>query len=166
MTLKGLTTLAVTNTKIGESQDVEFFVVKKSFTCLMGSTTVQEMGLLTVHGDKFVAEVKQSQVNKSTARKTMIRDRKKTTLNAVDGKGKCPHTKVGVEVALNYQTACKCEVGDLGRLGMATVKTGPIVLPKVLPSRRLPIALRKPAKPELDTLLKRGVLIPVQESTP
>ena len=91
MTPKGVTTLAVTNRKIGESRDVEFVVVKNNFTWLMGSTTVQEMGLLTVHGDKFVAEVKQSQVNESTARKTMIRDRKNTTLNAVGSKGKCVH---------------------------------------------------------------------------
>ena len=95
MTPKVVTTLAVTNTKIGESRDVEFVVAKNNFTCLMGSTAIQEMGLLTVHGDKFVAEVKQSQLNESTARKTTIHDRKNTTLNATDSKGKCVHTKVG-----------------------------------------------------------------------
>ena len=47
----------------------------------------------------------------------MIRDRKKTMLNAIDGKGKCAPTKVGVKGALNYQTDCKRE------LGMAILKT-------------------------------------------
>ena len=47
---------------------------------------------------------------------------------------------------------------------MASLKTDP-VLPKVLPSQRLPVA-RKPVKAELDTLVKRGVLIPVEELTP
>ena len=78
MTPTGVTTLAVTNTKTGETVDVEFVVVKNYYTCLMRSTTVQEMGLITVHRGTFVAETKQSRVNETSARKTTIRDRKKT----------------------------------------------------------------------------------------
>ena len=77
---KVVITLAVTNTKTGEIRDVEFVVIKNNFTCLMGSTTVQQMGLLTVHRDKFVAEVKQSKMSEGTDKKTTIRDRNKTML--------------------------------------------------------------------------------------
>ena len=37
---------------------------------------------------------------------------------------------------------------------------------RVLPSRNLPISLQKPVKQELDTLVKRGVLITVDEPIP
>ena len=40
------------------------------------------------------------------------------------------------------------------------------MLSKVLPSRRLPVALQKSVKAELDTFVKRGVLILVEEPTP
>ncbi len=47
----------MTNPKTHEKHEVDFVVVQNDLTCLIGSTTVQEMGLLTVHADEFVAEV-------------------------------------------------------------------------------------------------------------
>ena len=58
----GATTLTMTNPKTHEEHEVEFVVVvlQNDLTCVIGSTTVQEMGPLTVHADQFVAEVNSS----------------------------------------------------------------------------------------------------------
>ena len=60
------TKLTVTNPKTHEKHEVDFVVVQNDLTCLIGSTTVQNMGLLTVHAEQFVAEVKGSPKNKRT----------------------------------------------------------------------------------------------------
>ena len=62
----GATTLTVTNPKTREKHEVDFVVVQNDLTCVIGSTTVQEMGLITVHADQFVAEEKCSTKNKRT----------------------------------------------------------------------------------------------------
>ena len=60
----GATTLTVSNPKTHEKQEVDFFDVQTGLTCLIGSTTVQEIGMLIVHADQFVIEVKDSPQNK------------------------------------------------------------------------------------------------------
>ena len=70
----GATTLTVTNPKTREKHEVDFVVVQNDLSCPIGSTTVQEMRLLTVYADQFVAEVKGSKQNKRTAeRKTVMK---------------------------------------------------------------------------------------------
>ena len=68
--------------------------------------------------------------------------------------------KVGVRGAPTCHATSKREVDDLDSLGTATLMTDHNVMARVLPSRKLPISLQKPVKQELDTLVKRGVLIP------
>ena len=52
------------------------------------------------------------------------------------------------------------KVDDLGNLGMTTLITDCDIAPKILPCRKIPIALQQGVKTELDTLVKRGILVP------
>ena len=54
---------------------------------------------------------------------------------------------------------------QLGDLGEATHRIDESVPPKVLPSRKVPIAIQDAVKEELDQLVNKGVLVPVTEPT-
>ena len=54
----------------------------------------------------------------------------------------------------------------LGDLGEASLEVDLEIPPKALPCRKVPIALQDEVKRELDNLVERGVLIPVEEPTP
>nr|XP_054769525.1 uncharacterized protein LOC129277362 [Lytechinus pictus] len=51
----GRCTLKVVNPKVNEEYDVDFIVVAADVTPILGSSTVQEMGLLEVHEDRILA---------------------------------------------------------------------------------------------------------------
>ena len=158
----GATTLTVTNPKTHEKHEVDLVVVQNDLTSLIGSTTVQEMGLLTVHADQCVAEVKGSPQEKRTdGRKTDDESRPSRPTTA-GGQGKCAPTKVGVRGAPTCHAASKHEVDDLGSMVTATLTTDRNVRARVLPSRTRQISVQKPVNQELDTLVRRrsrGVLI-------
>ena len=112
----GETILDVKNPKTGEITSTRFTVVPNGFNCLLGSTTVQEMGLITVNNHKFVGKV-------------------------------------------------QTESEDLGDLGEAKLCVDPNVKPKILPSRRIPIALESDVQVEINRLVGAGVLVAVDEPT-
>ena len=60
MTPKGIAKLPTTNLKTGNSEDVDFIVVENGLTCLIGSAMAQAMGLMTVHEERFISQVSQS----------------------------------------------------------------------------------------------------------
>ena len=115
VTPKGEATLEVKNPKTNMTSQIKFTVVDNSFTCLLGVSTVQDLGLITVNRDTFIAKV------------------------ALD---------------------------SLGDLGETTLTVEKEAKPKALPSRRIPIAMQQEVKAQLDSLVARGVLIPVEEPTP
>ena len=51
-------------------------------------------------------------------------------------------------------------------LGFASLTVDPNVSPKILPSRKIPLALQDQVKAELDTLVQRNVISLVDEPTP
>lgn len=57
------------------------------------------------------------------------------------------------------------KVPQLGDLGEATLKIDESVQPKVLPCRKIPLAIEDAVKVELDRLVEKGVLVPVTEPT-
>ena len=118
----GATTLTVTNPKTHEKHEVEF-VVQNDLTCLIGSTAVQEMGLITVHADQFVAEVKGSPQNKRTDERKTDDESRTSTQKTSGWQGKCAPTKVGVRGAPTCHAASKHEVDDLGSMVTATLTT-------------------------------------------
>ena len=107
--------LMTTNVKTGTQDEVDFVVVDNGLTCLIGSTTIQAIGLMTIHSERFISKID--------------------------------------------------KVDDLGNLGMATLITDGDIAPKILPCRKIPIALQQGVKTELDILVKRGILVPVDEPT-
>ena len=54
---------------------------------------------------------------------------------------------------------------DTGNLGTATLITDCDIAPKILPCRKIPIALPRGVKTELDALVQGGILVPVDEPT-
>ena len=151
----GATTLKVTNPKTHEKHEVDFVVVQNDLTCLIGSTTVQEMGMIIDHAYQFVSEVKGSPHNKRTHERKTDDESRPSTQKTADGQGKCAPTNVGVRSAPTCHATSMHEVDDLGSLGPATLMTDYNVRARVLPSRKLPISLQKPVEEELDTLGKR-----------
>lgn len=53
----------------------------------------------------------------------------------------------------------------LGDLGLAHLRVDPTIKPRVLPCRRLPFAIQGKVKSEIDKLVERGILQPVDEPT-
>ena len=58
MVPKGTVALLTTNPKTEGKENVDFVVVANGLTCLMGAAQVQSMGLLTVHDERFIDNVK------------------------------------------------------------------------------------------------------------
>lgn len=58
------------------------------------------------------------------------------------------------------------EPDPLGDLGQAELHVDPAAVPKALPCRRLPLAIRDDVQEELQRLVSRGVLMPVDKPTP
>jgi len=54
---------------------------------------------------------------------------------------------------------------DLGDLGSTSLKIDPSITPRVLPCRRIPIALADRVKTELSALVDKGIVAPVDEPT-
>ena len=90
-------------------------VVKNDFNCLLRLSTIQELNLITVNDNCFIANLD-------------------TTSN-------------------------------LGDLGIVNLKIDKDMRPKILPSRKIPLALQSKVKQELDNLVKRNVISFVNEPT-
>ena len=115
---------------------MDFVVVQNDLSCLIGSTTVREKGLLTVHADQFVAEVKTSPSNKRTDERKTDDESRPSTQKTAGGHEKCAPAKVVVRGAPTSHAASKHEVDDLGSFGTATLTTDHNVRERVLPSRK------------------------------
>jgi transposase InsO family protein len=109
----GVAKLNTTNPKNDEACQVQYIVVPNSYTSLFGLKTIQDMGLFTIHREKFIAQVETS-------------------------------------IAL-------------GDLGSAKLYINAEAKPRVLPCRRIPFAIQDDVKVELDKLVDRGVLIPIEK---
>ncbi|KAK7107438.1 hypothetical protein V1264_015748 [Littorina saxatilis] len=110
----GEAVLDIVNPKTGVSASVRFTVVENSFSCLLGVSTIQELGLITVNRGAFIASV---------------------------------------------------TADTLGDLGEASLRVDPQAKPKVLPCRRIPLALQEEVHQQINKLVERGVLLRVEEPT-
>ena len=59
----------------------------------------------------------------------------------------------------------KIKAPQLGDLGDASLRIDEKAQPKVLPCRKIPLAIKESVKEELDRLVGKGVLVPVTEPT-
>ncbi|RUS70895.1 hypothetical protein EGW08_021339 [Elysia chlorotica] len=65
----------------------------------------------------------------------------------------------------NFISQVQTQVSQNSGLGTTSLKVDPEVSPRILPCRKVPIALREKVKSKLDDLISRGILIPETEPT-
>ncbi|RUS81810.1 hypothetical protein EGW08_010447 [Elysia chlorotica] len=65
----------------------------------------------------------------------------------------------------NFISQVQTQVSQNSGLGKTSLKVKPEVSPRILPCRKVPIALREKVKSKLDDLISRGILIPETEPT-
>ena len=138
----GTTRLIVRDPKTEKKYSIEFVVVPDTLTPLIGARTAQQMGLITVHEDKFVSVAPPERERKPKIKKIGTTEQLITHHADVFSKelGTLPAT-VHLQVDENAE-------------------------PTITPARRVPTALKEKYKEELDRLEKLGVLATVYEPTP
>ena len=73
--------------------------------------------------------------------------------------------ELGFVTINNDSFISKVTTPQLGDLGEATLRIDETAPPKILPCRKVPLAIRDDVKKELDRLVEKGVLVPVTEPT-
>ncbi|XP_028419155.1 uncharacterized protein K02A2.6-like [Dendronephthya gigantea] len=137
----GTIRVAIRNPKSGKKFSLEFVVVRESLTPLIGARAAQQMKLITIHRDNFVAV---------TAPK---RDKPKVNqLLTVE------------EIVNQYPEVFHSQLGNLP--GTVKLEVEKDARPVVVPTRRVPIALKEQFKGELDRLEELGVIAKVDKPTP
>lgn len=107
--------LTLKNVKTGEENEIKFIIVPNSFQSLLGLKTIQQLGLVTVNQERFIAKIESST--------------------------------------------------NLDDLGEVSLMVDPSVKPKILPSRKIPLALKDHVKKDLDQLVDKGILVTVTKPT-
>ena len=136
---EGTCRVTLRNPKNHRKYSIEFIIVKENLTPLLGAKVIQQMGLIEVHEENF---------EKVAVTKTI---------------DKAGGTKTAQEIIEEYNDVFE---GDLGTLvGKQHLAVDANVLPNVSPSRRVPFAIKRKLKTELERLTEIGVLMPVDEPT-
>ena len=136
---EGKCRVTLCNPKNRRKYSIEFILVKRNLTPLLGAKVTQQMGLIQVHGANF---------EKFAATKTM---------------DKASGPKTAQEIIEEYKDVFE---GDLGTLeGKQHLAVDPTVLPNVFPLRWVPFAIKPKLMTELERLTDIGILMPVDEPT-
>ena len=125
----------------GKKQSATFFVVQSNAPLIIGLPTCRSLGLVTLN----YAISTQHQAVKNNDHCSVMGD-----MN-----GKC-------EILRKYADVFQ-GIGCLE--GEYHITVDPSVPPVIHPPRRVPVALQKPLKEELDSLTAKGILSPVKEPT-
>ena len=125
--------LDVFNQKTTKTHMVKFTVVQNSLTCLLGLTTVKELGCTTINTDQFIFRMS---------------------------------TQNDSGVTASHPTIQPSDDDKPGELGTARLYTSQDAKPKVLTCRKISFALTQRVKDELETLVKRGILVAIKGPTP
>ena len=133
--------LILHNPKNKKKLSIEFLVVHRQLTPLIGAKAAQQMGLITVNTQNF-------KIAKPPER---LRTEVKSVL-ATD------------EIVEGYPEVFKRELGALPPTVHFEVEQG--ATPVFAPPRRVPTSLKKPLKKELDRLLQLEVIAPINEPSP
>jgi hypothetical protein len=138
----GTTRLIVRNPKTEKKYSIEFVVVPDTLTPLIGARTAQQMGLITVHEDKFVSVAPPERERKPKIKKIGTTE----------------------QLITHHADVFSKELGTLP--GTVHLQVDENAEPTITPARRVPTALKEKYKEELDRLEKLGVLATVDEPTP
>ena len=129
------------NPKNKKKFSVEFLVVDKQLTPLIGAKAAQQMGLITVNTQNFkIAEPP---------------ERPRTEIKSV---------QTADEAVGSYPEVFQRELGALPGTVLLEVEQG--ATPVVAPPRRVPTSLKNKLKEELDRLQQLEVIAPISEPTP
>ena len=139
----GKTQLNIQNLKNLKSHEVKFVVVNGDYTPLLGLQTAQEMELLTIQHHNILNSVaKSNQPNSSTPSPCPSNFEEVMTTFGNIFDGKLGHMQGDVHLVIDENAK-----------------------PTIMPPRRVPIAIKPKVKQELDRLMARGAITPVQEPT-
>lgn len=130
----------IQNPKNGKKFSVEFLVVGKQLTPIIGARAAQQMGLITINEENF--QIAQPPHRMRSAVKSLS-----TT----------------EEIVKNYPEVFQREIGTLP--GTVHLEVDQNITPVVAPPRRVPASLKGQLKQELDRLQEIGVVAPVDEPT-
>ena len=136
----GITRLVIKNAKTGKKYSVEFVIVEKNLTPLLGAKAAQQMKLITVNKENFVSVTRQHD------------DSKVNQLLTVE------------DIVQKYPEIFEVELGSFP--GEVHLEVDENVRPTVAPTRRIPTALKEKFKEELDRLEELGVIAKVDKPTP
>ena len=137
----GLGRLVLRNPRNGKKYSVEFIVVNAGLLPLIGAKAAQHMQLLTVHKENFVSVTPPSGQQSSVKQVTS-----------------------SVKLFQAFPEVFKRSVGTLS--GTVHLEVEPDATPVVVPSRRIPTALKEPFEKELGRLVGDKIIAPVEQPTP
>ena len=137
----GSTRVILRNPKNRNKYSVEFVVVKENLTPLIGAQAAQHMKLITVNEDNFVTTAPPS------TQQTEVK-----LLNASE------------EVIKQFSDVFDRKVGTFP--GKVHLEVESSAEPVIIPSRRIPTALKSKFKEELKKLVDDKIITPVDQPTP
>ena len=137
----GSTRMILRNPKNRNKYSVEFVVVKENLTPLIGAQAAQHMKLITVNEDNFVTTASPS------TQQTEVK-----LLNASE------------EVIKRFSDVFDRKVGTFP--GKVHLEVESSAEPVIIPSRRIPTALKSKFKEELKKLVDDKIITPVDQPTP
>ena len=136
----GSVRLVLRNPRNGKKYSVEFIVVNAGLLPLIGAKAAQHMQLLTVDKEKFVRATPPSKQQSSVKQVTLV------------------------ELVQAFPEVFERSVGTLP--GTVHLEVEPDATPVVVPSRRIPTALKESFKKELERLVRDKIIAPVEQPTP
>ncbi|CAH1252634.1 RTL1 [Branchiostoma lanceolatum] len=133
----GETMLKMINPRTKKKYCAKFVVVDGDGTPLLGSRSIQQMGIVTVHYNKIqVVQSNGSRLDKPITREGLIEEYK----DVFTGLGRLPGE-------------CHLEVDES-------------IKPRIHPPRRVPVSIKEQLKRALDDMTEEGVIEPVTTPTP
>ena len=137
----GTTRLIMRNPRTRKKYSVEFVVVESNLTPLIGARAAQQMGLITVHDENFIAASPPPKENELQVKQITAE-----------------------EVIKQYSDVFDRPLGTFP--GEVHLEVDDSVKPVITPTRRVPTALKDDLKEELNRYVAQGILAPVEEPTP
>ena len=137
----GSARLILRNPQNKKKYSVEFVVVGKGLIPLIGAKAAQHMKLLTVHKENFVTATPPNQLEARVKQLTSAE-----------------------ELVLKFSDVFERPVGTFP--GTVHLEVEPDVQPVIIPSRRIPTALKETFREELNKLVAEEIIKPVEQPTP
>lgn len=142
MPVIGTARLKLVNSKNATTHWADFTIVDGDYTPLLGSTTAQQMDLLTVQYENILNTVthnkpEQKEVNNCRGDLESVME--------------------------SYADVFDESLGSME--GKVHLEINPNARPVIMPPRRVPVAIKDKVKKELERLTERGAITPIQEPT-